>query len=186
MKKYELTSESMNVFGKTLYRIKALVSFADVNAGDLGGFIEKEQNLSHEGSAWVYGDAQVCGNAWVCGNARVYGDAWVCGDARVCDNAWVYGDARVYGDAQVYGDARACGDANISNPASIRWISNIGSRHDTTTFFRTRDNQIMVTCGCFRGTLDEFLKKVKETHGDNKYAQEYRLAAELAKVGVEL
>ena len=162
MKKYELTSESMNVFGKTLYRIKALVSFANVNAGDLGGFIEKEQNLLHEGNAWVYGDA------------RVYGDAWVCGDARVC------GNARVYGDAQVYGDA------NISNPASIRWISNIGSRHDTTTFFRTRDNQIMVTCGCFRGTLDEFLKKVKETHGDNKYAQEYRLAAELAKVGVEL
>ena len=64
MKKFELTAEFVtNVFGKKLFRIKALVAFGDVEKGELGGFIEKEDNLSHSGNAWVSGDAQVSGNA---------------------------------------------------------------------------------------------------------------------------
>lgn len=42
---------------------------ATVEKGELGGFIEKEDNLSHDDNAWVYGNAQVSGNAWVSGNA---------------------------------------------------------------------------------------------------------------------
>ena len=69
MKKFELMTESkMNVFGKTLFRIRALVDFSFVKAGDVGGWIEEEGNLSQSGNAWVYGDA------WVCGNAEVYGN----------------------------------------------------------------------------------------------------------------
>ena len=75
MKKYELTTNTKMRFGRKLFQIKALVSFGNVAAGDLGGYIEKEENLSHDGDAWVYGDA------WVHGNARVYGDAQVSGDA---------------------------------------------------------------------------------------------------------
>ena len=102
MKKYELTSETKVFFGRTLHRIRALASFGTVKAGDLGGWIEQEDNLSHDGDAWVCGDAQVYGNARVCGNAQVYGDAWVCGDAQVYGDAQVCGNALVYGDAQVY------------------------------------------------------------------------------------
>ena len=69
MKKFELMTESkMNVFGKTLFRIRALVDFSFVKAGDVGGWIEEEGNLSQSGNAWVYGDARVYGNAEVCGN----------------------------------------------------------------------------------------------------------------------
>ena len=83
MKKFELTSEFVtNIFGTKLFRIKALVEFGDVEAGELGGYIEKEENLDHDGDAWVYGNAQVYGNA------RVYGDAWVSGDA---DYAYAHG-----------------------------------------------------------------------------------------------
>ena len=71
MKKYELTSETKIVFGHILYRIKALSSFGYVSAGDLGGFLESEKNLSQNGNAWV------SGNAWVYGNAEVSGDARV-------------------------------------------------------------------------------------------------------------
>ena len=39
MKKYELTDEAIKIEGRILYRIKALVDFADVKAGDLGGFV---------------------------------------------------------------------------------------------------------------------------------------------------
>ena len=58
MKKFELTAEFVtNIFGKKLFRIKALVAFGDVEKGELGGFIEKEDNLSHLGDAWVSGNA---------------------------------------------------------------------------------------------------------------------------------
>lgn len=65
MKKYELTSETKIVFGHILYRIKALSSFGYVSAGDLGGFLESEKNLSQNGNAWVSGSAEVYGNAEV-------------------------------------------------------------------------------------------------------------------------
>lgn len=59
MKKYELTAESIVKFGRTLFRIKALVAFGDVEEGELGGFVEKEENLDQSGNAWVSGDAMV-------------------------------------------------------------------------------------------------------------------------------
>ena len=80
MKKFELTTEYITLNGMKLFRIKALVQVGDVEAGELGGYVEKEENLSHNGNAWVYGDAQVCGDA------QVYGDAQVFGNARVCGN----------------------------------------------------------------------------------------------------
>ncbi len=54
MKKYEFTNETQQVGDATLYRIRALRGFGDVKASDLGGFIEKEDNLSHDGICWVY------------------------------------------------------------------------------------------------------------------------------------
>lgn len=57
--KYRLTDETIKRKGFTLHRIQATKDFADVHKGDLGGFIENESNLSHEGNAWVYGNAEV-------------------------------------------------------------------------------------------------------------------------------
>ena len=121
MKKFELTDEFItNAFGNKLFRIKALVDFGTIKAGELGGFVEKEENLSSDDNAWVYGDARVYGNAWVYGNARVYGNAWVSGNARVSGDALVSGDARVSGNALVYGDALVYGNARVSGNA---WVS---------------------------------------------------------------
>ena len=178
MKKYELTSETKDFMGRTLYRIRALVSFGDVRAGDLGGWVEAEKNLGQDGNAWVYGNAEVYGNARVFGDARVYGNAEVYGDARVYGNAEVYGNARVFGDARVYGNAW------VDKTGAIFWIGAIGSRNDTTTFFRCKDKKIRVSCGCFFGDLDEFAEKVKETHGDNEYGRVYMLAIEMAKARI--
>ena len=66
MKKFELTSEfNLNFFGRKFFRIKALVNIEryGVKAGDLGGWIEKEDNLSQSGNAWVSGNAKVSGDA---------------------------------------------------------------------------------------------------------------------------
>ena len=153
MKKFELTAEFVtNVFGKKLFRIKALVAFGNVEKGELGGFIEKEDNLSHDGNAWVFG------NAWVYGNAQVYG------------NAWVYGNAQVSGDARVYGDA------------DYAVVKGFGRCFRTTTFFRCKDKILRVQCGCFYGDLAQFREIVKKTHGDSKYAKEYLAIADLMEL----
>ena len=183
MKKFELTAEFVtNVFGKKLFRIKALVAFGDVEKGELGGFIENEDNLSHDDNAWVYGNAQVSGNAWVYGNAQVSGNAWVYGNARVSGNAWVYGNAQVYGDAQVYGNARVSGDAQVSGNADYAAVAGFGRYSRTTTFFRCKDKILRVQCGCFYGDLAQFREIVKKTHGDSKYAKEYLAIADLMEL----
>lgn len=76
MKKFELTTEFItNALGKKLFRIKALVEFGSVKAGELGGYAEKEENISQDGNAWVSDDACVYGDAKVSDNAEVSGDA---------------------------------------------------------------------------------------------------------------
>lgn len=168
MKKYEFTGEVKNFLGRTLHQIRAVISFGNINVGDLGGWIEKESNLSHSDNAWVFGDAQVFGNA------------------QVYDNAWVCGNARVYGNAQVFGNAQVSGNAQVCKSHHYLTISPIGSRSDMTTFFRTKELGISVACGCFRGTIEEFTAKVIETHGDNDYAKQYAAAIALAKICIDL
>ena len=130
------------------------------------------------GDAEVYGNAEVYGDAEVYGNARVCGDAWVYGNARVYGNAEVYGNARVYGNAEVYGDAEVCGNADYL------LIGRIGSRFSFTTFFKNKDKGITVSCGCFLGTIAEFRAKVSDTHGNNKHAKIYNLAADMAELQI--
>ena len=56
-KKYELTDEILEVGGRVLHRINALRNFGNIKQGEIGGWIENEDNLSHCGDCWVYGDA---------------------------------------------------------------------------------------------------------------------------------
>ena len=142
MKKYEFTGETKEIRllfrTATLHRIRATVAFGIVEVGDLGGWIEKEENLSHEGKAWVCGDAKVWGNA------------------------------------------------EVFSASHVLVIGAIGSRNDFTTFYRDKDNEITVKCGCFLGKIDRFLEKVTQTHGDSKYASVYRAAVEVAKLQIDL
>ena len=180
MKKYELTENTIVYLGITLYQIKALVSFGTVKAGELGGYIEKEENLTHDGNAWVYGNAMVYDNASVYGNAWVYGEAMVCGNAEVYGNAWVYGNARVYGNAEVYGEA------DVLKSTHLLQVGAIGSRNGFITFFRTKNNSIQVSCGCFLGTIEEFAAAVTKKHSGTKHEKTYLAAIELAKLQIEL
>ena len=146
MKKYELTTEYKEIGNIKLFRVKALTSFGNVQAGELGGYIEKEDNLSQDGNAKVRGNARVDGNAWVDGNAEVSGNAKVRGNE------------------------------------DYTTIKGFGRECRSTTFFRQKDGSIGVVCGCFYGTLDEFRKKVRETHGESKFAKEYLMIADLMEM----
>ena len=70
------------------------------------------------------------------------------------------------------GGAYLRGAGKITSVDDILLIGPIGSRADYTHLYRT-DKGVYVKCGCFFGTVDEFASKVKDTHGDNKYANQY-------------
>ena len=118
-KKYELTDETIEHSGKTLHRIRALISFADVEAGDLGGFVESENNLSHEGDAWIYDDAKAYSRASVTGNAILTGFARISGDAKISSEAGAHHNAKIYGNATVRGHANLYEHASVSGTAEI-------------------------------------------------------------------
>jgi hypothetical protein len=128
----------------------------------------------------VYGAAQVSGDAQVSGAAGVYGDAQVSGAA------WVYGDAQVSGAAWVYGDAQVSGAAQVLKSTHLLQIGAIGSRNGFTTFFRSKENDVQVACGCFLGTITEFQSAVTKTHAGTKHEKTYFAAIELAKLQIEL
>lgn len=129
MKKYELTDEikviETNQGEIILHRIRAFVDIPEirkqlpVGIDGFGGWIEKEENLSQEGIAWV--DKR----SIVYGNARVYGDAFVaygsivCDNAQVYDNAWVGVDTKIHGNAKIYGHAMVGTGANIYDETEI-------------------------------------------------------------------
>ena len=148
--------------------------------------------------AEIYEDAQVSGDATVAGVAQVYGDAVVNGNAQVCENAQVYGSAWILGDAEVYGNACVSGEteirygvcltdeAYVKNNEDFCFFYGFGRTNRRTTFFKTKEGNIFVVCGCFEGTLEEFIEKVKETHGDNKFAKEYLSIVEVVKIKFNL
>ena len=93
MRKYELAEERKTVAdGTVVHRIVAVNAFAladgtVVVSGDLGGCVEIEDDPSHVGYAWVYGDARVSGYAEVFGDAEVKSIR----DYAVFKNGWSSG-----------------------------------------------------------------------------------------------
>lgn len=111
--------------GVRYYRIKAIKDFGDVKAGDIGGFVASEANLSQEGNCWIYDDASVLEDAQVYGNASIKDNACVSGNAKVCGRATVSGKANVFENAKVKGeaviqdDARVHGNCEIDGKATV-------------------------------------------------------------------
>lgn len=129
MKKYVFTGKTkLSASGRLLHQIKAVRNLPSlhVEAGDIGGWIENEDNLSHDGNCWVFPDAEVNSDARVYENASIYGEsiisgyAKVHGNARICEKVIVYEHADIYDNAcvagkiHIYGDAQLCGDAVIN------------------------------------------------------------------------
>ncbi|MBR6802425.1 MAG: polymer-forming cytoskeletal protein [Kiritimatiellae bacterium] len=192
MKKYELTDATIEYIGHTLHRIRAVRSFGDVKKGELGGFLESEINLTHEGNCWVAENARISGAAQVNQNAQVFGFAQVSGDtqifgearifgfaqvsgfaqvfgkARIFDFAQVSGDTQIFGKAEVSGNAVVCGDAVVAGTNDYIVFKNWWSsgRH----FTWTRSNN-MWKVGCFYGKGEELIAKAYED--SEKSCREY-------------
>ena len=137
-KKYILTDNHIFDLGIKMFQIKCTKAFGSIKEGELGGFIEKEANLSQDG------------NAWVCNNAEVFGDA------------------------DINSDDKHCG------------FDCFGSQNRHTHAYMTKQGTVEITCGCFQGTLDEFVKKVESTHAGTVYEKQYKAIAELIRIKFKL
>jgi carbonic anhydrase/acetyltransferase-like protein (isoleucine patch superfamily) len=98
--------KSVHLFSKIVsynfYRLQALRDIPEhnVKAGDLGGYVHRNVKISHEGSCWVGGNAQVIGKVSIEGNAYIGDEAVVWSDDRksqitIKDNVKVSGHALI-------------------------------------------------------------------------------------------
>lgn len=132
-KKFILTDKFIiNAFGVKLFQIKCTKSFRYANEGDLGGYVEKEDNLNQYGNAWVSGNAQVENNDQHCG------------------------------------------------------FDCFGSCNRHTHAYLTNENKVEITCGCFRGSIEEFEEKVEATHSGTVYEKEYKAIINVIKIKFEI
>jgi hypothetical protein len=118
--KYEITSIAHEKY-PFLHRIRALRDIgSEVKAGDLGGFVESESNLSFEpgDDAWIFHDAISAGEGCVDKDSALRDRAIVCGCAYVSHKTEMGGDSRAEDDTYIRGArlshcARASGGSMI-------------------------------------------------------------------------
>ncbi|MBD5085646.1 MAG: hypothetical protein HDT33_11530 [Clostridiales bacterium] len=122
--KYEITDIAHEKY-PFLHRIRALRDVGPtVKAGDLGGFVEGEWNLSYEDAdSWIAHDAIAANAACVEGGALLRDQAVVCGEARIRGSSIISDYARVEDHAVVDG-ARVEVYAKVSAHALVSGLPN--------------------------------------------------------------
>ena len=117
-KKYGLIDEDHE---HGLFRIIALKDFAGVEKGTLGGFIEKEDNLSQEGDCWIGKDCELHNDSRVEGNAKIYGHVSLYDNVLVKDNASIFSKLglTLMGDCKIYDHASLDAEGSISGNVEI-------------------------------------------------------------------
>ena len=202
-KKYELLrNDCINYSGKTLYRIKALRDFGYVFEGEVGGYVQSEDNLSHNGDCWVFDNAKVFNSARIHDDARIFENAKVYDEAEVFGSAKIYGNAKIYDEAGIFDNATIFENARVCNNARIKYnarvYGNAKIERDTIigqistpykkvfqyqcekrvlTAILTEDNQIFYSIGCQENITErEFVDRIYNEGGGlykNPHREEY-------------
>lgn len=133
-KKYKLSDVSITINRGAeivLYRIEAIRSFNDVICGDMGGYVESEDNLSQEDDCWIYDDsmvfnkARVSNKAVVHNNVIIYKGAIIKDNVIITDNVVIEGESIISGNSQIsdnveiYGTCNIYGNSIITNDVSL-------------------------------------------------------------------
>lgn len=202
-KKFELLlNNKIEYKGKTLYRIKALRDFGYVFEGEVGGYVQSEDNLSHNGDCWVFDNAKVFNSARIHDDARIFENAKVYDEAEVFGSAKIYGNAKIYDEAGIFDNATIFENARVCNNARIKYnaivCGNAKIERDTIigqistsykkvfqyqckkrvlTAILTEDNQIFYSIGC-QGNITEreFVDRIYNEGGglkENPHREEY-------------
>lgn len=163
MKKYEIT-DIAHPDNPKLHRIRALTDVGtDVHKGDLGGFVETENNLDQEGFAWIGGDAiladsavardsaYVGNNAVIADHAVVQDNAIVCGgyisgNSCICGNGILNADTQTLCAPMIGGNARVYGEltGNVVCQGSAIVLPGVKLYNTTADCFALKDDTVSV------------------------------------------
>lgn len=176
-KKYELIQEdSITIDGFKLFRIRALKDFYVINKGELGGYVESEDCLSHNGDCWISGNAKVYNASKVIENAQIEDNAvltdgsMASGSALIKDNAVVKHFSTVKDVTTVSGNAvidsstvsfnaKVTDDASVHHHTLIKGYSRISGKakiYDAVT-----DGLTIISGESFIGAKHVFLHNVE-------------------------
>ena len=134
--KYEIT-DIVHPQYPWLHRIRALRDVReDVHVGDLGGFVQSEENLSQEGQCWGANNAVAAEESYISGDAIMWdyscargcavnsGKSRIGGEAIIEDHAivtsgYVHGNVHISGNAKIFANAVTGGTPVIMEKASV-------------------------------------------------------------------
>lgn len=150
MKKYRILKNDFKVLSSSLilYRIESLKDFKDVKKGDLGGYIESEDNLSQKGDCWIYDKSFVLSSAKVIDNAIVKNGSVLQSSAIIRNNALV-------SNVNISVPLVLSGGAIVKSPFDFIFITPLEKGMDSMTFYKTKKG-ISVNIGFSYTTLDDF------------------------------
>ena len=210
MKKYELIEESKATFvGIDIYRIRALRDFGNVKAGDIGGWVCSEDNLSQEGNCWIYDEAKCLDNARILDNAKMYDNAEMYDNSvmydntRMLDNAIIYGNAKMFDNAKMYDSSMMLGSAKMYDKAvldkdkllygsinkSYKKIFQYYRENKLITAILTKENEILYSVGSQIGITKEkliniiynYCRVIDKELEEYSYRQEYLKIIDMAE-----
>ncbi len=192
MKKlFELTNNTRIKFGITLTQIRAVVDFKAVKQGDLGGWVEDESSI-HEG-CWVGVNGEILKGAVMHGGEMhggvMHGGVMHGGEMHggVMRGGEMWGGVMRGGEmwggvmrggvmrgGEMWGGVMRGGEmwGGEMRESNHIGFANVGSEKGYL-FANIANNTIMISRGCFYGTIDEFYDRVRDNHGDNEHAQLY-------------
>ena len=118
-KKYEITEITHPKY-PWLHRIRARCQVNEQDGpGALGGYVQTEDNLSQDGTCWIYDQAICCEEAVVEDDGRMFdgavarGSALISGDARMFERAVAEGNSSFF-SGELKEDARLSGNAVVN------------------------------------------------------------------------
>ena len=167
--------------GRILHRIRALKDFDDVKTGDIGGYVQTEDNLSQYGNCWIYDNAKcmdkakctddskmydnsrMYNNSKMCDYSRMFGNSEMCDNSRMCDysrmcdNSRMCDDSRMFDNSIMYNNSTMCDDSRMFGYSSL---------HGNAEVY---DNAVLKNNNKLYGVINKPFKKIFQHQCEKRF-----------------
>ena len=172
--KYKIIDIEMTWHEHILHRIESLKDFTLINGkeirkGDLGGWVESEDNLSQEGLCWIYDECKMYENARRSGNSIGYGNSLQSGNSQQFGDSMQTGNSQQSGNSIQFGCSIADKDMRLSGHSSFETKDDVVILTSPTSGRQiTIGSDRNICTGCFDGSswwlIDENRCRLPEGH----------------------
>ena len=121
-KKYEILMDEKNTIefeGRVLHRIRALKNFGLVEIGEIGGYVQTEDNLSQYGNCWIYDDAKCMDNAKCTDNSVMYWNSCMYDNSRMFNNSKMYDNTKMFDNSRMFNNSKMSDNTKMFDNAMM-------------------------------------------------------------------